>query len=43
VAYFTWLVTGLSLGLGLAITLVGIPLLTLVFATVRPLRDWAAP
>jgi hypothetical protein len=42
VAYFTWL-TGLSLGLGFAITLVGIPLLTLVFATVRPLRDWAAP
>src|SRR3954463_14476236 len=37
VAYFTWLVTGLALGLGLAITLVGIPLLTLVFATVRPL------
>jgi hypothetical protein len=37
VAYFTWLVTGLATGLGLAITLVGIPLLTLVFATVRPL------
>jgi Putative sensor len=37
VAYFSWLVTGLSLGLGLAITLVGIPILTAVFATVRPL------
>lgn len=37
VAYFTWLVAGLAAGLGLAITLVGIPLLTLVFATVRPL------
>jgi hypothetical protein len=37
IAYFTWLVTGLSAGLGLAITLVGIPLLTLVLATVRPL------
>jgi hypothetical protein len=36
-AYFTWLVTGLATGLGLAVTLVGIPLLTLVFATVRPL------
>jgi hypothetical protein len=37
IAYFTWLVTALSTGLGLAITLLGIPLLTLVFATVRPL------
>ena len=37
VAYFTWLVTGLSVGLGLAITLAGIPILTAVFATVRPL------
>jgi Putative sensor len=36
-AYFTWLVTGLATGLGLAITIVGIPILTLVFATVRPL------
>jgi hypothetical protein len=36
-AYFTWLITGLSTGLGLAITLVGIPLLTLVLASVRPL------
>jgi Putative sensor len=36
-AYFTWLVTGLALGLSLAITLLGIPLLTLVFVTVRPL------
>jgi hypothetical protein len=37
VAYLTWLVTGLASGLGLALTLAGIPLLTLVFATVRPL------
>jgi hypothetical protein len=37
IAYFTWLVTGLATGLGLAITIVGIPVLTLVFATVRPL------
>ena len=36
-AYFTWLVTGLSVGLGLAITIVGIPLLTAVLASVRPL------
>jgi hypothetical protein len=37
IAYFVWLVTGLSLGLGLVITLVGIPILTLVLANVRPL------
>jgi hypothetical protein len=37
IAYFTWLVTGLAVGLGLAVTLAGIPILTLVFATVRPL------
>jgi hypothetical protein len=37
VAYFTWFVTGLTAGLGLAITLVGVPLLTLVLASVRPL------
>jgi hypothetical protein len=37
VAYLVWLVTGLSLGAGLAITLVGIPILTLVLASVRPL------
>jgi hypothetical protein len=36
-AYFIWIVTGLSLGAGLAITLVGIPILTLVLACVRPL------
>jgi hypothetical protein len=36
-AYFIWFVTGLSLGLGLAITLIGIPILTLVLASVRPL------
>jgi Putative sensor len=37
IVYFTWLVTGLSVGLGLIITLVGIPILTLVMASVRPL------
>jgi Putative sensor len=37
IAYFVWLVTGLSTGLGLLVTLIGIPLLTLVLATVRPL------
>jgi Putative sensor len=37
VAYFTWLVTGLALGAGLAVTLLGIPLLTFVLASVRPL------
>jgi hypothetical protein len=37
VIYFTWFVTGLSAGLGLAITLLGIPILTLVLASVRPL------
>jgi hypothetical protein len=36
-AYFVWIVTGLSVGLGLAITLLGIPILTLVLANVRPL------
>jgi hypothetical protein len=36
-AYFTWLVSGLALGLGLAVTLIGIPILTLVLASVRPL------
>ena len=36
-AYFIWFATGLSLGLGLAITLLGIPILTGVLATVRPL------
>jgi hypothetical protein len=39
IAYFTWLVTGLALGLGLAITIVGIPILTLVLASVRPLLE----
>jgi Putative sensor len=38
IAYFVWLVTGLSLGAGLVITLVGIPILTLVLASVRPLQ-----
>jgi hypothetical protein len=37
IAYFTWLVTSLSLGLGLVITLLGIPVLTGVLASVRPL------
>ena len=37
IAYFVWIVTGLTLGAGLAITLVGIPILTLVLANVRPL------
>ena len=37
IVYFTWLVTGLATGLGLAITLIGIPILTLVLASVRPL------
>jgi hypothetical protein len=36
-AYFIWLVTGFSTGLGLAITIVGIPLLTVVLAATRPL------
>ena len=38
IAYFTWLVTGFAVGLGLAITLIGIPILTLVLASVRPLQ-----
>jgi Putative sensor len=37
IAYFVWIVTGLSLGAGLLITLLGIPILTLVLANVRPL------
>ena len=37
IAYFSWFVTGLALGLGLAITLVGIPILTALLASVRPL------
>ena len=37
VAYLVWFVTGLSLGAGLAITLIGIPILTLLLASVRPL------
>ena len=37
IAYFVWIVTGLSLGAGLAVTLVGIPILTFVLANVRPL------
>jgi hypothetical protein len=38
-AYFAWLVTGLALGLSLAITIVGLPILTLVLASVRPLQN----
>ena len=37
VAYFTWLLAAASLGLGLAITLLGIPVLTAAIASVRPL------
>jgi Putative sensor len=37
VAYFSWLVTALATGLGLVVTLIGIPILTLVLATIRPL------
>ena len=37
-AYFIWLVTGLSTGIGLAITIVGIPLLTFVLAATRRAR-----
>jgi Putative sensor len=37
VAYFVWIVTGLSLGAGLAITLLGIPILTFVLSNIRPL------
>ena len=37
VAYFTWFVSGLAAGLGLAITLIGLPILTVVLASVRPL------
>ncbi len=37
VAYFSWLVTSISAGLGLVVTLIGIPILTLVLASVRPL------
>jgi len=35
--YFTWVVTGLSLSLGLSITIIGIPLLILYFGSVRVL------
>lgn len=35
--YFTWVVTGFSLSLGLAITLIGIPLFVLFIASVRVL------
>jgi Putative sensor len=37
VAYFSWLMTSLSTGLGLLVTLIGIPVLTLALATIRPL------
>ena len=35
--YFTWAVTGLSVSLGLSITIIGIPLLILFFGSVRVL------
>ena len=35
--YFTWVVAGLSLSLGLAITIIGVPLLILFFGSVRVL------
>lgn len=35
--YFTWVVGGLSLSLGLAVTIIGIPLLILFFGSVRVL------
>lgn len=35
--YFTWVVTGLSLSVGLSITIIGIPLLILYFGSVRVL------
>ena len=37
IAYFSWLVTSIATGLGLVVTLIGIPVLTLVLATIRPL------
>jgi putative sensor protein len=37
IAYFTWFVTGLLTGVGLLVTIVGIPILTGVLASVRPL------
>jgi uncharacterized membrane protein len=37
VFYFTWAVTGLSVSLGLSITIIGIPLLILFFGSVRVL------
>jgi hypothetical protein len=39
IAYFAWLVAGIAVGLGLFITLLGIPILTLVLASVRPLLE----
>ena len=35
--YFTWVVTGLSMSVGLSITIIGIPLLILYFGSVRVL------
>src|SRR5690606_2066993 len=35
--YFTWVVTGLSVSLGLSVTIIGIPLLILFFGSVRVL------
>jgi hypothetical protein len=35
--YFVWLVSSIATGLGLVITLIGLPILTGVLATIRPL------
>jgi len=37
IVYFVWLVSSIATGLGLVITLIGIPVLTAVLATIRPL------
>jgi hypothetical protein len=37
VLYFSWLVSSIAAGLGLVVTLIGIPVLTGVLATIRPL------
>jgi len=45
IAYFTFLVTGLSLGFGMIITLAGIPILLLVFegsSVLRKFERWVA-
>jgi hypothetical protein len=37
ILYFSWLVSSIATGLGLVVTLIGIPVLTGVLATIRPL------